>query len=347
MKLIKIVKNISLISISTILGLTLFSCGSTNGVVEQVPLWANEMTLESIYPKSQYIARIGSSANAQAAATMAESEIITYFNHTVMSKTRAFESRTMKDDKYSTTQNLEREVNIRSSIELFAVRKTNPWYDKQTGTYISCAYIDRNEAWTLYRPHILRDSQTFRSFYDSAAKESDAFKKIKILHNAEESAQIFADDLEFARILSPSGITEFAADSKKLAGMKEAMASARLAASMKITVKNDDGNRISRLVTSLLSGEGYYLSDREFAYLVNVNVEKNIKKHKDGDDTILTSEPGLSITITNGSEKLFSYNKSFNRISGFNETFVDKKLYSALEDEINESFVKEFKAALE
>ncbi|MBR1721632.1 MAG: hypothetical protein IJ727_03980 [Treponema sp.] len=335
-----------ILPLSVISSLLFFSCGSSN-VVSERPLWANVDTLDAAYPKASYIARTSSGESAAAALALAESELVSHFAHTIVVNTNASDTKSMTNGAYSSKQEINKEVNIRSAMELFAVRKTNPWYDKANRLYYACAYIDRAEAWSLYRPHVVSSQQSFLSYYDKADKESDAFKKIKILHACEESAETFASDLEFVRMLSPSALEEFASGRKKLAAMNEQMSSARLAASMKVSVKDDEGNRISRTVSGLLSGEGYYLSDRDYAYQVNVVVEKNFEKHKDGEDTIIVSEPGLTITVSNGSEKLFSYNKSFPRISGFSEAFVNKKLYAALESELNESFVKEFKAALE
>lgn len=320
------------------------SCASTN--VEK-PLWANPDTLEAAYPRADYIARMSFGESAAAAALLAESELVSHFAHSVRVETNAKDSKSMVNGKYDSSQEVNREVNIRSNMNLFAVHKTNAWYDKTTKKYAVCAYIDRKEAWSLYKPHVIQTKEAFLSYYDKAVKESDAFKKIKILHECEESAQDFLSDLEFTRLLSPQGVEEFASERKKASGLKELSSSARLAASMKVSVKDDDQNRISRAVSGLLSGEGYYLSDKNYAYLVNVVVEKNIEKHKDGDDTIFTSEPGLTISIANGSEKLFSYNKTMPRISGFSEGFVNKKIYAALETEINETFIKEFKEALD
>ena len=115
---------------------------------------------------------------------------------------------------------------------------------------------------------------------------------------------------------------------------------------MLVTVTQDNENRIFRCMTGLLSEEGFVLTAKPFqaVYKVLVLVEPNKVRHGD----MLTAAPGISVSLSNGTEQVFSYTKTLERISGFSEAegFVDKKIYAALEDELRASFLTELRAIL-
>ncbi|MCR5724255.1 MAG: hypothetical protein K6G80_04120 [Treponema sp.] len=333
---------VTLYVLAAAFALSLASCASSASV--EKPLWANHDTLDIAYPRASYIARLGTAETAGAAATLAEGELTSYFSHSVTVGTTATQT---LDSTGQNKSSLTREVAIRSAMELFAVHKTTPWFDKTTKRYAVCAYIDRAEAWALYKPQVLSHREAFSGYYDKVVKESDAFKKIKLLHACEEAADTFAADLDFMRMLSPASEPEFAADRKRLASLSLEMSKARLSATMRVSVKDDEENLILRSLTGLLSGAGYYLTDAGYAYQVNAVVERNITKHSAGGETVLTATPGITVTVTNGVEKLFSYTRTFPRVTGFSEAFVHKKLYAAIESELQNSFLQEFRAALE
>ena len=326
-----------------LLSALVLSCAS-GAAPEEKPLWASQDTLDQAYPPAAYIARLGLAHSPEAAAALAESELASYFTHSVTLGTTA--SQQLTSDGRS-SGNLTREVHIRAAMELFAVHKTEPWYDRARRRYAVAAYIDRAEAWGLYRPSLLSRREAFMAHYDQAAAESDPFKKIRLLHACQESGAAFQSDLDFLRLLAPAAEPDFAADRRRLAGLSQEMTAARLAARLCVRVQNDEEGRIERLLSAQLSGGGYYLSDSGYAYQVLAVIQPNLARHSLDGDTVFTAQPGISIAVTNGREELFSYSKSLERISGFSQAFVNKKLYAALEEEVQKSFLKEFKAALE
>ena len=207
-------------------------------------------------------------------------------------------------------------------------------------------FRDTGQAWGVFSPKVVQAQKAFRAQYDSADDEPDALKKLVRLRRAQPLAEDYADLLDFAHALSPERAAPYEADRARIAAVGEAMITARLEATMRVTVTGDLENRIKRKVSALLAAQNFVLSERGFAYSVAVTVERN-KVVRSSDDNIITAEPGITVAVTNGSENIATYAKTFKRISGFSDEFVDKKIFDALEKELDKSFADELQAAIE
>src|SRR5574344_126855 len=324
------------------LSLLLFSCTSTK---ESRPLWADDTTVNSVYPSSEYIARIATSSIESSSAALAESELGKYFSHQVTSETKAYQR--ISNDAANTTDDRElvRTVSINSSFKLFAVSHTTPWFDKSAKRYVCCAYIKRDEAWKVYEPVVLQAQKKYLASYNAAVSESDPLKQIALLAKCDAPAETYVDTLDLAHALYAEGAAPYEADRNTIASLNEKATAAKLAATMRVVVKNDKDGRIARILSSLLSQQGYVLSSSSFAYVVSAEVQQNKKKFEDS----ITAYPDITVAINNGAETLFNYSKNFDRVSGFAEAeaLVDSRIYSAIEKELNSSFIPEFQSSLQ
>jgi hypothetical protein len=308
------------------------------------PLWADTDTINQIYPAEDYIAKTGCSTVEENAATIADGELSNYFSHQITSITKAYQRMTDNADDQTDNREIQRSVFIESSIKLFAVAHTLPWFDKSLNRYICCSYIDRKEAWKIYESTVIQAQKNFLSLYKAADDEADPLKRCILLQNCKPSAEEYTKVLDFAHILYDSGEKIYTADRDKISSIDKELNETRMNAVMHVIVKNDKEGAVDRKLSSLLSNEGYMFSDREYAYIVQAVIETNKTKYADS----VTADPGITVTINNGTETVFSYSKNLPRISGFlqAETLVDKKIYSAVEKELDASFVSEFQAAL-
>ncbi len=320
-----------------------FSCASTAKSANR-PLWAHPDTLEQAYPRATSIARLAAAATEKEAATLAEGELTAYFEHTVSIATDATQT---LDSSGNTSGSLTKAVRIQGELQLFAVHKTEAWYDAASKRYFVCAYIDREEAWLLYATHIDSARASFSALYEKALSEPDAFKRLKLLHAAEAPAATFSRVLDFAHLLAPAHDEALSEDREHIASLAEKKTAARMEARMQVVVQNDSALIVERVISGALSKAGYYLSATDARYQVRATVSKNLQANTVDGETVYTAEPGITVALTQGDEILFSYNKTLARISGFSESVVSKKLYQAIERELTESFLKEFSAALE
>ena len=316
-----------------------------NTVGKSVPAWLIADSLNDVYPKSDYIAQIGYGDSIESALAFAENELGKYFEHSVESSLQANENTKTSDGITMQERSLQRKVIVTSSTKLLAVDHTEPYFEKETNQYSICAFIDRKEAWNILNPKLIQAQKSFSNQFDSADNESDPLKKIIRFSQLKPLAESFIDNLDFAAAIYPSGAESYKTEREKAARVDDELTSARMKSVMKIQVNGDYENRIVRCVSGSLAKEKFLLSDNEYAYLVDVNVEPNKIVHED-EENVITAVPGIIIAITNGTENIFTWSKTLKRISGFKDEIVNKKIYIALEKEIEQSFMEEFKLNL-
>ena len=332
----------TLLFFSFVLSLFMISCASTK---QEAPLWTDEYTIDQAFPKDKYIARVGRAESKAASKAFADAELALFFEHTVEAQTAATTVMKNADGKTEIAdRELERSVMIKSSVDLFAVEHTDPWFDKKSKRYLACAYIERTEAWKFYEPKLLSAREEFFNIYNQAMAEKDLIKRIKLLESSKAPARNYDDYIFFSSALYDLGYKKYKGDLEITGGIEKEIVSARLKATMQLQVTNDNDNRIYRKVSEILGGQGFIFSDKNPAYKVIVNVEPNKNVYSES----ITADPGISIYITNGTETLLTYSKTVDRVTGFAaaEAFVNKKIYTALEEELDTSFPEAVKEIL-
>ena len=335
----------SVLSIPAVfLALLSVSCSSVQNQAR--PLWADDEGVLYAYPSENYIARLGYGESAASAKAFSDAELARYFEHSVQTTTQASQTMTNASGKTTSQESvLQRNVTINSDLTLFAVGHTQPWLDKTTGQYIACSYINRREAWKIYEKKLTQSKKEFDYLYDAAIKEEDLLKKISRLKSTNSSSQTFVTRLDFAQTLYPPSEEFYTADRDRIASIQSLMESARMNCVMNMIVSGDKDNRIRRIAESFFVSENFIISSKSYVYTVSVSVEPNKTYHEQS----ITAEPGITVAIHNGKENLFTYNKNLPRIAGFTEAeaLVDKKIYDALESELNASFAQALREFLE
>lgn len=313
---------------------------------QDLPLWYDSVTIEEVFPNSKFIARTGFGASAEEAAAFAQADISSYFSQTVVSHTEATSKMTQSGKTSEESRSIERQVVIDSAMQLFAIHKTTPYYDKKTKKYAVCVYLDREEAFSIYEGTLIRLQKKFLSTYNTAEKETDAFKKIIRYSQCVSPAEKYSDSLDFARILYIRGAEKYSDDYDRISSIENKIISAKKSVQLNVKVINDSSNKIRNCVKDILSNDGYFISDNESKIMHIVSVNINLNKHVSGESIL--SEPSVSINITNAQENIFAYSKNIQKISGFTEaeSFLERKAYQSIEQEIQKSFLKEFHAFL-
>lgn len=322
-----------------ILSLVSFSCASNKQSTK--PLWADDATINQVYPNELYIARIGTSQDEDKSLLFADAELSSYFSRQVSSEIKAVKVLTNKNGVTSDESTITQNVSSKSYVQLFNVAHTTPWYDKSVKKYVCCAYINRAEAWRMYESNVIQAKQTFYSIFNKANDEKDLLKKSVLLVKCKNAANEYVVTLDTGRVLYSSGVAKYEGDRDVLSSIDQQIISAKLNSIMKVSVKNDSYNKISYVVTSILRNQGYEVSDTNYLYLVTVVVKPNKVTHKDTHS--ITAEPGITLTINNRQETVFAYAKTTEHVTGYSdaEKFVNNKIYSALEKELNSSLSDE------
>ena len=331
--------------------LCLFFAAGCASVKEQPPLWAEEDTLESVYPSASYIARVGRGDSVQNASAFADAELTRHFEHSVTSLTSASQTMTSGQDGTTTTERtLNRKVLVDSSMQLFAVHHTDSWYDAKKKRYVVCSYIDRQEAFTVFESRIQQAKELFDSYYKNASSETNPILKTASLKDCKAPAENYLSVLNFAHTLMPSYDSRYADERKRIASVDAEIAQLKNTLVFYLDVKGDSDSRIKAVVSKSITDCGYKVTDsvqgsaKNSVCTVNVNVLPNKIYH----EQTITANPSVEVKISGGAKTVFSYSRTLDRITGFKqaEAFVDKKIYDGLEGELKASLTQAVKDAL-
>ena len=143
----------------------------------------------TVYPNEKYIAQRGSGENAEKARTDALSQIARYFQTTVNANLTTTMQSVTSENSISENTTVIDEVSVLSQVELFAVEYTEGYYYKKEKKWYSVAFIERNSAWTQFKPQVDMEKNTFNRMYQKACGESEPLEKLKSLKTAFEQGR--------------------------------------------------------------------------------------------------------------------------------------------------------------
>lgn len=327
---------ISLLGFVFLFGL-LTGCSTTKNVA-QPPLWADSSTINQIFPEEDFITAIGNGSSESIAMAMADGNIASYFSREISSSTTA--SQKLSNNK-NDEQSLNRQINITSKITLFGLEHTKGWFNKQEKTWYVCSYLNRAKSWKIYESNVIQEKEKFYSFYNSAQKEKDPFKKIALLNKAKSEGKNYSDILTFAELLYKKGCQEYSKDRFVIASIDQKIAAINLNLKIKVEVSGDLGTQFKKLIEKVLTDNGFLVTNKNYFYTVKAEINSNKSKFPGS----IVAEPTVTIHIENTNETLFTLSKTVERISGFSEAeiLVDKKINNAVTRIIQEDFPKAVK----
>lgn len=331
---------ISLLGFVFLFGL-LTGCSTTKNVV-QPPLWADSLTVNQIFPEEDFITGIGNGSSESIAMTMADGNIASYFSREISSSTTASQKLSNNEND---EQSLNRQININSRITLFGIEHTKGWFNKQEKTWYVCSYLNRVKSWKIYESNVAQEKEKFYSFYNSAQKEKDPFKKISLLNKAKSEGKNYSDILTFAEFLYKKGCQEYSKDRFVIASIDQKIAEINLNLKVKVTVSGELGAQYKKSIEKVLTNNGFLISDKNYFYTVKAEINSNKSKFPGS----IVAEPTVTIHIENTNETLFTLSKTADRISGFTEAeiLVDKKINNAIIKFIQEDCSELIKKILE
>ena len=194
---------------------------SCNSVPKETPAPDWFVNTEAVYPDSQYIAIIGEGFSKPESLAAAEQELGKYFGQNVKSTVTATEEWSGNDKEgYVNNKNLNKEYTITFDVDLFAVKKTKPWYNADTGSFFVCAYIDRESAFEMYRPTIIKARTDFHNFYNDSIDETDLYKKLDWLEETDNIGTQYLNVLNFAQCIKPSAADIYKKDIEAISEIK-------------------------------------------------------------------------------------------------------------------------------
>jgi hypothetical protein len=304
------------------------------------PLWVGN--LEAAFPGGAYIAVRGASGNLETVKEAALRELSLYFQTQVSSRTDLSESYREQNGATSQSVQLEQQTLIQTETQLFAVRYTDPWQSPSTGLWETVAYIDRNEAWTLFEPRLSSKTAPFMAVFEAAESDPEPMRRFFRYRAAavHDTAAMLAY-LDFAQILSPVRTAALSPVRDAIAALSQKTDQARFDASVRIECPVDMDGIILAALTRALSGEGFPVTaDMSAAGTVCIAaVDEGMETREAG----TFYNPALTVSVIGiTGEALFSLTLKAPRQSAVNPAIARRRGYTALAGEIQNKFHSEF-----
>ena len=233
----------------------LTSCSSLP--TDPAPWDASPAALRQFFSDSEYIAQRGRGKTRAAAETNAAAEISRFISSQI-SANRGYRITT---DNAAETIETHDEAFVRSQINLFGIRYADDaYYRKDLKEWRTVAWIERNEAWTVYAPRFKQQADSFISLFDAAENERDQFRRALRFLAADDYSK--SDDFQnaslFGQILHPARMNaEFESVRAKIALIPQRLESSKRNASIFIDCPGDFESLVSNAFSSRFAALGF------------------------------------------------------------------------------------------
>lgn len=284
---------------------------------------------------SDYIAGKGYGESPAAARQAALGEVAAFFMAKVATETR--EMVEVTDSKSSSR--MRQETFVSTQTELFSVRYGEPHYLEGQKLWECVAYINRREAWEIYRQKFEPLVETFSSLYRSGGAADDDFSRLLSYSRALDFAHHnnLSAMQAFAAALYPAGAAVLASSLEGLAELESQIRQTAARCSVSVVCHQDSGGLVRGAVSGRLEELGLAVAEgeAEAVYRCDVTVEENVQQLTGG--TFYT--PEVRISIDDGRRSVYTQSISVRRVGARNPDVARQRAYKAMAEEVKKSFL--------
>jgi hypothetical protein len=271
---------------------------------QPAPEWYQNMN--AVYPHERFIAYQGRGDTRIQAENAALGVIAGYFESEIIDiqKTSA---RWVNGEEDRLT---EVSTIVASQVSLIAVRYAeDAWKDPATSEYITVAYIDREEAWTVYRPRAENTAAALFILFQKAEDEVDPFTRALRFGGARQYATgtEFTAVRGFAQTLYPARAAVLFSNADEVrTALPERIATARLNASIYLDCPLDLDGLVRNAVAAAFGAEGFPVAnDRgDAAAVCVIRISEGVQTRPAGMfyypelSGVVTGSAGAGLTFT-------------------------------------------------
>lgn len=286
----KIKKNLFLL-------LCIFETVFVFSVTKKEPIWFKDF--KSIYPETKYIVQIGSGETEEQAQNSSIALIARFFQTNVSSNLSTKMVSILKNDKAFDELTVIDDIEVTSTVNLFALKFEETYYSKKEKQYYSLAYINRDSAWDLYKSQIEMSKSTFYSFFNKAEETSEPFIKYIKYKQAWVSAKDILEKLKYGNLLNPKKNSIYSKDREVISSLPILMKDISKTASIYVSVKGDYNNILGNSVKQLFINEGFEFS-KTGTYTLFIGIEPNVEGNEP-----LTIYPSVYVELSNSKGDIF------------------------------------------
>lgn len=304
-------------------------------------LAAAVLQAEDYLANPSYIAQSGRGQTEEAARQNALSELSKFFQMTVSVRTTGKTVMEHSDSGTAAKKNLSSEVSVHSRTELFAVHYTKAKYDKRQKTYEVVAFIDRNEAWDIFKPKLEETVQRFSLFYSAAEDEADVLLRTLAFQKAAAYAEQskMQADFDFAAVLYPASSALYERTRSQLAGIVPCIQNGFSACPLEIVCNSDFENIVKNWAGGFFSGIGIPLeSHGGYKCLIDISENKSVLPAG------TFYKPSFVVQIEKDGRTIFSAAGETGKNGAKNERLARQRAYSALAECVEKTLKEAFLA---
>jgi hypothetical protein len=321
-----------------LLSILFASCASTPSAP---PEWAATINgVTTVYPNAQYIAQRGRGNDLISAQNDGAAQIALWITSEIETSQSSRLSITQRNGVTDEFLETKQETFINSQTSLFAVRYApDPWYNKIAGQWETVAFIDRDEAWTIYEPQVRQRADAFAKLFEAAENDGEPFRQLFQYQKAQVYAEQELDSyFRFAEMLNPVRARSFSDVSDLISAIPQRIEQSHANASIFVDCPVDFDGMTATAVTQALSAEGFPVTRNLSAAsaVCTASVDEGMQTLQAG----IFYTPAVRITISGKSgSPLASYTiRVVERNGAVNPDVAKRRGYTALAGEIRQSF---------
>lgn len=305
----------------------------------KVPLWTSYETINKIFPKTDFIARIGTGTNENSAKLNADSELSLYFSANIKNTISSSENYLNNNDIPLIQKQFSKNILLEGNSELFGLQHTDYFYDKKRKTFIICAYINKKAAWNLIEPKLSEIQDSINFLYKESQKQEENFLKILELNSVLQKSDEFFNLYFFAMEIMPQKAKNFSLVQEVIKNAKNESLKLKQECAIFVNVQGDSFERIKTKISEIFSKNGFSvatLKNEKFSYFVDATVNTDVLEN----NNFFVCYPQISIYIKNTSGKtIFSFSKNYEKIASYTKESCKQMALARLENEINENVI--------
>lgn len=306
---------------------------------KKTPSWI--IDLESSYPNTKYIAQIGEGTSNQEAELNAQQKIARYFESNIDTTTLGRLQMSEHNGDVTQKRDLDSSTTITSNVQLFAFHYSEAYTDKKTKKTYVVSYIDRDEAFQIYKPKVDLPAQNFSNFYSNGEKEEkqgNYLTAYRFYKNAKNSAYDFEEKYCFAKLLNQKNASKYDVIHNQVASIDSKLEEVLLKCQLHIQVINDNNDIILSKAKNLFSDYGFNTNSDSSNYIavITVTIDKTVFPKG------TSCYPHINIQISDNNKTIITFGKDGEKISAVNEDVAVRRTYTAVEQLLEEAFYKEF-----
>lgn len=301
------------------------------------------------YPERLFISKVGVGDTLEEARNDGVFQLSTYLKAEIQSDLQADTRELFIDSDEGTYSSkvdyVVTDITINSDVELPTLEFSEPYVDGKTGTWMVCAYINRENAVSKLKTEILDLDSRFKRALYLAETEKEPFTKICAYKRALNTANELSEKIIYANLFSSSE-TDFGVSVNRnvISSVSGKLGKLQQETPVLIKVENDYNNMVYNALEIFFKGMGFNIVTTGLDASYTAGVLVGIEKEKQGESYILVPDAKISISGKDG--EVYSFSHSTGRIVLYNEALITGRCYKRLSEEIGPALNDDFERFL-